>query len=321
MQIGIVGLGRMGANIARRLLRNGHGIVAYDHAREAAETVRGDGAAVAEDLQRLVEALSAPRHIWLMLPAGAPTEEAFQTLLGLVSPGDLIVDGGNSYWKHDLRRAAEARARGVAYVDAGVSGGVWGLERGYCLMVGGEEQHVERLRPVLDDLAPPSPPLNAFAGGTRPGFVHAGGVGSGHFAKMVHNGIEYGMMQALAEGLDILKHADAAAVPEPLRLSLDVAAIAQAWRQGSVIQSWLLDLAAAALSEDPQLSAYQGQVGDSGEGRWTVEAAMDEEVAADVLATAVFARFRSRQTHTFGEKVLSAMRAGFGGHKEGGAPA
>jgi len=321
MQIGIVGLGRMGANIARRLLRNGHSVAAYDHAREAADAVRGDGVCVAQDLQRFVEALAAPRHIWLMLPAGGPTEAAFQTLLGLVSPGDLIVDGGNTYWKHDLARASQASARGVAYVDAGVSGGVWGLERGYCLMVGGEARDVERLRPILDDLAPPGAPLNTFAGAARPGFVHAGGVGSGHFAKMVHNGIEYGMMQALAEGLDILQHADAPVVPEPLRLSMDVAAVAQAWRQGSVIQSWLLDLAADALTRDPELAAYQGQVGDSGEGRWTVEAAMDEEVAADVLATAVFARFRSRQVHTFGEKVLSAMRAGFGGHKEGQAPA
>jgi 6-phosphogluconate dehydrogenase len=257
-----------------------------------------------------------------MLPAGAATEDAIGELAGLLAPGDTIIDGGNSFWKDDIRRARALKARGLHYLDVGTSGGVWGLERGYCLMIGGEKTVVDRLDPLFAALAPGKGDIPATAGRSgrdpRPeqGYLHAGGSGAGHFAKMIHNGIEYGMMQAIAEGLDILKNAGSERLPAELRLSIDVADVAEVWRRGSVITSWLLDLTAAALAEDAALSAYSGHVEDSGEGRWTVAAAVEEAVPAEVLTAALYARFRSRQDHTFAEKVLSAMRKGFGGHVE-----
>jgi 6-phosphogluconate dehydrogenase len=259
-----------------------------------------------------------------MLPAGAATEAAIGELSGLLVPGDTIIDGGNTYWKDDIRRARALAAKGVAYLDVGTSGGVWGLERGYCLMIGGDKAAVDRLDPVFAALAPGKGEIPATPGraGRDPraerGYLHAGPSGAGHFVKMIHNGIEYGMMQAIAEGFDILKNAGAQRLPAELRLDLDVADVAEVWRRGSVITSWLLDLTAAALAEDGELAGYSGHVEDSGEGRWTVEAAVAEAVPAEVLTSALYARFRSRQDHTFAEKVLSAMRKGFGGHVEPG---
>jgi 6-phosphogluconate dehydrogenase len=322
MQIGVVGLGRMGANIARRLLRRGHACVVYDRDEKPGQQLAGEGALGAASLAELVHALAAPRAVWLMLPAGAATEAAIADLDPLLAPGDTIVDGGNTLWKDDIRRAGELGARGLHYVDVGTSGGVWGLERGYCLMIGGEKPVIERLDPIFRALAPGrgSIPTTPGREGRDPrielGYLHAGPVGAGHFVKMIHNGIEYGMMQAIAEGLDILRHADSPRLPEETRLAIDVADTAEVWRRGSVITSWLLDLTAAALAEDPELAALSGHVEDSGEGRWTVQAAIEEAVPAEVLTSALYARFRSRQQHTFAEKVLSAMRKGFGGHVE-----
>ena len=322
MQIGVVGLGRMGANIARRLMRQGHSCVVWDRDARPGQQLAVEGALATAGLPELVSALAAPRAVWLMLPAGEATEAAIAELAGLLAQGDTIIDGGNTFWKDDIRRARELGARGLHYVDVGTSGGVWGLERGYCLMVGGETPVIERLDPVFSALAPGKGSIPATPGrqGRDPrveqGYLHAGSVGAGHFVKMVHNGIEYGMMQALAEGLDILKHASSPRLPEELRLAIDVADTAEVWRRGSVITSWLLDLTAAALAEDAELAAYSGHVEDSGEGRWTVQAAIEEAVPAEVLTSALYARFRSRQQHTFAEKVLSAMRKGFGGHVE-----
>jgi len=322
MQIGIVGLGRMGANIARRLMRSGHACVVLDRDPGPGRALAAEGAAAAGDLPGLVAALAPPRVVWLMLPAGAATEAAVGELAALLAPGDVLIDGGNSFWKDDIRRARELAAKGIHYLDVGTSGGVWGLERGYCLMIGGAAEAVERLDPVFAALAPGKGAIPATPGrqgrDPRPerGYIHAGGSGAGHFVKMIHNGIEYGMMQAIAEGLDILKNAASPRLPEELRLAIDVADVAEAWRRGSVITSWLLDLTAAALAEDAALSAYSGHVEDSGEGRWTVAAAVEEAVPAEVLTSALYARFRSRQDHTFAEKVLSAMRKGFGGHVE-----
>jgi 6-phosphogluconate dehydrogenase len=322
MQIGIVGLGRMGANIARRLMRRGHACVVYDRDPKPVQQLAAEGAHAAANLADLARALAPPRAVWLMLPAGAVTEAAVAELAPLLVPGDTVIDGGNAFWKDDIRRARELAAKGLAYVDVGTSGGVWGLERGYCLMIGGEAAVVERLDPIFAALAPGKGGIPATPGreGRDPrveqGYLHAGSVGAGHFVKMVHNGIEYGMMQAIAEGLDILRHAGSARLPEELRLSIDVADTAEVWRRGSVVTSWLLDLTAAALAEDAELAAYSGHVEDSGEGRWTVQAAIEEAVPAEVLTAALYARFRSRQEHTFAEKVLSAMRKGFGGHVE-----
>ncbi|HZT50052.1 MAG TPA: decarboxylating 6-phosphogluconate dehydrogenase [Hyphomicrobiaceae bacterium] len=322
MQIGIVGLGRMGANITRRLMRRGHGCVVYDRDPAPGRALAAEGAATAADLDALVGALRAPRVVWVMLPAGATTEAAVNELAARLAPGDTVIDGGNSFWKDDIRRAGELEARGLHYLDVGTSGGVWGLERGYCLMIGGDKATVDRLDPVFAALAPGKGdiPVTAHRKGrdARPeqGYLHAGGHGAGHFVKMIHNGIEYGMMQAIAEGLDILRNAGAQRLPEELRLAIDVADVTEVWRRGSVITSWLLDLTAAALAEDPELAAYSGHVEDSGEGRWTVQAAVEEAVPAEVLTAALYARFRSRQDHTFAEKVLSAMRKGFGGHLE-----
>jgi 6-phosphogluconate dehydrogenase len=324
MQIGMVGLGRMGSNIVRRLMRNGHGAVAYDQSSAAVQALASEGAAGASSLEDLVQQLEAPRTIWVMLPAGEVTERTIEQLCGLLDAGDVIIDGGNTFWKDDIRRATVLRERGLHYLDVGTSGGVWGLERGYCLMIGGEAAVVERLEPIFAVLAPGigEIPRTAAREGApsraERGYVHAGPNGAGHFVKMIHNGIEYGMMQAIAEGFDIMRHAASPALPVEERLDLDLAEVAEVWRRGSVITSWLLDLTAAALAEDPGLEAYSGYVEDSGEGRWTIQAAIAEAVPAEVLTAALYARFRSRQEHTFAEKVLSAMRKGFGGHVEPG---
>ena len=322
MQIGMVGHGRMGANIVRRLMRADHACVIYDRDPAPAAALVGEGALARPGLAELVEALAAPRLVWVMLPAGTATEQAIAELSELLEPGDTVIDGGNTFWKDDVRRARELRSKGLNYVDVGTSGGVWGLERGYCLMIGGAADVVARLDPLFAALAPGKGEIAATAGRAgrdarvEQGYLHAGPSGAGHFVKMIHNGIEYGMMQAMAEGFDILNNANSAKLPEELRLDIDVADVAELWRRGSVITSWLLDLTAAALAADPQLAGYSGHVEDSGEGRWTVQAAIEEAVPAEVLSSALYARFRSRQTHTFAEKVLSAMRKGFGGHVE-----
>jgi 6-phosphogluconate dehydrogenase len=322
MQIGIVGLGRMGANITRRLMRHGHDCVVFDANLEASLTLGREGAKSAAALQDLVKRLKAPRVVWLMLPAGAVTEAAITELSGLMAADDTIIDGGNTFWKDDIRRAAALRARGIHYLDIGTSGGVWGLERGYCLMIGGEKAVVERLDPIFQALAPGAGDITRTphreARDPRPeqGYLHAGPNGAGHFVKMIHNGIEYGLMQAYAEGFDILRHAGDESLPAEHRLDLNLADIAEVWRRGSVITSWLLDLTAAALAEEGDLASYSGHVADSGEGRWTLMAAIEEAVPADVLSAALYTRFRSRQSHTFAEKILSAMRKGFGGHQE-----
>jgi 6-phosphogluconate dehydrogenase len=326
MQIGIVGLGRMGANIARRLMRHGHACVVHDRDPGPGRRLTDEGATAADSLAATVRALPAPRVVWLMLPAGQITEAAIVELTGLLASGDTLIDGGNTFWKDDIRRARELKTKGIHYVDVGTSGGVWGLERGYCLMIGGEADVVQRLDPIFAALAPgmAGVPATVTRKGRDPraeqGYLHCGASGAGHFVKMIHNGIEYGMMQAFAEGFDILKNANSPTLPPEHRLAIDVADVAEVWRRGSVITSWLLDLTAAALAEDPQLAGYSGHVADSGEGRWTVQAAIEEAVPAEVLTAALFARFRSRQDHTFAEKILSAMRKGFGGHVESVKP-
>lgn len=318
MEIGIVGLGRMGANIARRLMRAGHACRVHD--ASAAAMAALEGATAAESLAALAGSLAAPRTVWVMLPAGEATEATVAALATLLSPGDTIIDGGNTFWKDDIRRAKALAQKGIAYLDIGTSGGVWGLERGYCLMIGGDKAAAQRLDPIFAALAPGRgdiPATRHRQGGTaEEGYLHCGPSGAGHYVKMIHNGIEYGMMQAFAEGFDILRNAASPRLPEDQRLTLDVANIAEVWRRGSVVTSWLLDLTAEALAEDPQLAAYSGHVADSGEGRWTVEAAIEQATPAEVLTSALYTRFRSRQDHTFAEKVLSAMRKGFGGHQE-----
>jgi 6-phosphogluconate dehydrogenase len=323
MQLGVIGLGRMGGNIVRRLLRGGeHELIVYDSDPAAAEILAPWGAVVASSIDALVQRLSRPRAIWIMLPAGAVTEQAIASLARSLEPGDVVIDGGNTFWKDDIRRAETLQARGVDYVDVGTSGGVWGLERGFCLMIGGEKQVVDRLDPIFAALAPGldgvprTPGREGRDARAELGYLHAGPTGAGHFVKMVHNGIEYALMQSYAEGFDILKNAGAETLPESMRLDFDVADIAEVWRRGSVISSWLLDLTAAALAQSPGLDDYSGRVDDSGEGRWAVNAAIEEAVPAHVITAALFARFRSRQTQTFADKVLSAMRAGFGAHKE-----
>jgi 6-phosphogluconate dehydrogenase len=316
----MVGLGRMGGTMARRLVAAGHEIVAWNRSPEPVQRLVAQGGTAAASLADLVARLRAPRAVWVMLPAGEPTEAALRELASLCAPGDVLVDGGNSFFKDDVRRARELAPAGLLYVDAGTSGGVWGGERGYCLMVGGAREAVARLEPVLRSLAPgragvePTPGLPP--GTSAEGWLHCGPAGAGHFVKMVHNGIEYGLMQAYAEGFDILRNASKETLPEGQRFDLDLAAIAELWRRGSVVSSWLLDLAARALAEDPRLAGFEGRVEDSGEGRWTVQAAIEEAVPADVIAAALFARFRSRQDHTFAEKLLSALRRQFGGHGE-----
>jgi len=322
MQLGVVGLGRMGGNIARRLMQGGHACVVYDRDPKAVADVTKDGAQAAGDLKAFGDALTAPRTVWVMLPAGAPTDETIAALGEILQAGDTVIDGGNTFYRDDIRRAKALKPKGIGYVDVGTSGGVWGLARGYCMMIGGETATVERLDPIFKTLAPGAGdiPRTRRAKDADPraieGYIHAGPVGSGHFVKMVHNGIEYGLMQAYAEGFDILRNKDSDALPQDERYDLNLPDIAEVWRRGSVISSWLLDLTAQALAGDARLEAYTGAVADSGEGRWTVEAAIEEAVPADVLAAALFARFRSREEHTFGEKLLSAMRFGFGGHVE-----
>ncbi len=322
MRIGMVGLGRMGANMARRLSRGGHEVVAWNRSPEAARALQGQGLVAAASLDALVARLDPPRAVWVMVPAGAPTEEMVLQLGERLAAGDAVVDGGNSYFKDDVRRARFLAEKGIHYLDVGTSGGVWGLERGYALMIGGPAEAVRRLEPVFRTLAPGrgkveiTPGRDRRAGTAEEGWLHCGPSGAGHFVKMVHNGIEYGLMQAFAEGFDILRNAASPALPEEHRYRLELADVAEVWRRGSVVSSWLLDLAAAALAEDPELAGYGGRVEDSGEGRWTLQAALEEAVPADVIAASLFARFRSRQDHTFAEKLLSALRKQFGGHVE-----
>jgi 6-phosphogluconate dehydrogenase len=322
MQLGMIGLGRMGANMARRLMRGGHQIVAFDRSADAVKALAADGAKGAGSLAELVGAMAKPRHVWIMVPAGAPTESTVNELAAKLEPGDTIIDGGNSFFKDDVRRAKELVSKQISYVDAGTSGGVYGLERGYCLMIGGEPAVVQRLDPIFKTLAPGrgsverTPGREKIGGTSEDGYLHCGPVGSGHFVKMIHNGIEYGIMQAIAEGFDILKGAHGDGVAADLRYDLPLADIAEVWRRGSVLSSWLIDLTAKSLVDDPKLAKFTGNVADSGEGRWTVQAAIEEGVSADVIAASLFARFRSRQDHSFAEKLLSAMRFQFGGHVE-----
>lgn len=323
MQLGIIGLGRMGGNIARRLMLNGHTTVVYDRDEASRSALAKEGSTAVADLPALVAAMDKPRAIWVMLPAGEPTEETINVLSDLLDADDVIIDGGNTFYKDDVRRAQALTAKGLHYVDVGTSGGVWGLERGYCMMIGGEDEVVRRLDPLFATLAPGKGSVERTKGRNSAddraerGYIHAGPAGSGHFVKMIHNGIEYGMMQAFAEGFDILKQKNSENLPVEQRFDLNMADIAEVWRRGSVVSSWLLDLTADALATDPQLDAYSGAVADSGEGRWTIEAAMEQAVPVPVLSSALFARFRSRQKSSYADKMLSAMRFGFGGHKEG----
>jgi 6-phosphogluconate dehydrogenase len=321
MRLGIIGLGRMGGNIVRRLARHGHHCVVFDQDPAAIKALASESQG-ASNLADLVAKLEAPRAVWLMLPAGEITERTMLQVAEMMRPGDVIIDGGNSFYKDDIRRAALLRPKGVHYVDVGTSGGVWGLERGYCMMIGGDKKVVDALDPIFAALAPGEGEIPHTPGrkgrDTRVerGYMHCGPNGAGHFVKMIHNGIEYGLMQSYAEGFDILRNAAADTLPEAQRYQLDLADIAELWRRGSVISSWLLDLTAAALAEDPPLEAYSGFVQDSGEGRWTVMAAIEEGVPAEVLSAALYDRFRSRRQHSFADKLLSAMRNKFGGHVE-----
>ena len=322
MQLGIIGLGRMGGNMARRLIAGGHSVVAWDRSADAVRSLASAGVTGATSLDDLIATLAAPRAVWIMVPAGGPTEDTVAALAQRLQADDVIIDGGNSHYKDDVRRAREVAGRGIHYVDAGTSGGVWGADRGYCLMIGGPRPVFDRLAPIFRTLAPgqgavaPTEALDTKTTTAHEGFLYCGPSGAGHFVKMIHNGIEYGLMQAYAEGFDIMRNAGTAARPDDERYDLNLPEIAELWRRGSVISSWLLDLAARALVGDPQLQQYVGFVQDSGEGRWTVDAALEEAVPAEVLTAALYARFRSRQDHTFGEKLLSALRAQFGGHVE-----
>jgi 6-phosphogluconate dehydrogenase len=334
MQLGMIGLGRMGANMVRRLMRAGHQCVVYDISPKAVQTLAGEGAVGASSLQEMMAKMERPRAVWLMVPA-ALVDAQIAALAALMEPDDIIIDGGNSYYHDDIRRAAELKKHGIHYVDAGTSGGVWGLERGYCQMIGGEEAVVKHLDPIFAALAPGLESTSRTPGRTGPpttaeqGYLHCGSNGAGHFVKMIHNGIEYGIMAAYAEGMNILKHADAGkhtreadAETTPLRnpefyqYEMNLPEIAELWRRGSVIASWLLDLTAIALQDSPELADFAGRVSDSGEGRWTVVAAIDEGVPASVLAEALYARFSSRDAADFADRILSAMRFQFGGHVE-----
>jgi 6-phosphogluconate dehydrogenase len=322
MRLGMVGLGRMGANMTRRLMRGGHEVVVTDLSPDNVKRLAGEGAVGSASLDDLVAKLKAPRVAWLMVPAGGPTEQTVQVLAQRFQKGDILIDGGNSYFKDDVRRSQQLAEKGIHYVDVGTSGGVWGLERGYCMMIGGPKDAVQYLDPIFKTLAPGrgdierTPGREKIPGTAEEGYLYCGPSGAGHFVKMVHNGIEYGLMQAYAEGFDIFRNAASKELPQDHRYDLNLADIAEVWRRGSVVSSWLLDLTAIALAENPTLSEYTGFVQDSGEGRWTIEAAIEEAVPAEVLSAALYTRFRSRQEHTFAEKVLSAMRQKFGGHVE-----
>jgi 6-phosphogluconate dehydrogenase len=324
MQIGVIGLGKMGGNMSRRLMKAGHSCVVFDANAKPRDALAKEGALAAQSLEDVVKQLKEkPRAIWVMLPAGDITDKTVRRLGELLEPDDIIIDGGNSFYKDDIRRAKALAKKKIRYIDCGTSGGVWGIERGYCMMIGGPKQAVDHLDPIFAALAPGLGDIPRTQGRAKGdaraerGYIHAGPSGAGHFVKMVHNGIEYGLMQAYAEGFDILRNKDSKDLPEDERFTLNLPDIAEVWRRGSVISSWLLDLSASALAKDPQLKEFSGFVQDSGEGRWTIQAAIEEAVPADVLSSALYARFRSRQEHTFGEKMLSAMRFGFGGHIEG----
>ena len=325
MQIGLVGLGRMGANMVRRLQKDGHTCAVFDLNADNVKKMAAEGSTGASSLEDLVQKLAKPRAVWVMVPAGKATESTVQTLAAAMESGDTIIDGGNSFYKDDIRRAAEFKKRGINYVDAGTSGGVWGIERGYCLMIGADQEAFNRLEPIFKTLAPGigtidrTPGFDKVNSTAEQGYLRTGPPGSGHFVKMVNNGIEYGLMQAYGEGLDVLVHKNSTDLPENERFDLNVRDIVELWRRGSVVGSWLLDLTSMALVENPDLSNYTGSVEDSGEGRWTINAAIEEAVPVEVLASALFTRFRSRREHTFTEKVLSAMRFKFGGHKESGS--
>jgi len=335
LSIGMVGLGRMGANLARRLLRDGHQCVVCDQSSVAVQVLEADGATGSTDVKAFVASLASPRTVWVMVPAGDVTESVVTELISLLDEGDCIIDGGNSYYRDDIRRAALAAERGIDYLDVGTSGGVWGLERGYCLMIGGPDHAVDRLAPVWDTIAPGVGAAERTPGRVgepdpeERGWLHCGPSGAGHFVKMVHNGIEYGLMAAYAEGLNILKHANAGKVdrdsdaetaplsdPQFYQYDLDIPAIAEVWRRGSVVGSWLLDLTAIALHDSPELDEFGGRVSDSGEGRWTSVAAIEEGVSAPVLTSALYERFQSQGADLFADKLLSAMRKQFGGHDE-----
>jgi 6-phosphogluconate dehydrogenase len=322
MQLGMIGLGRMGGNIVRRLMKNGHSCVVYDTQAASVTQLASEGATPSADLKDFLSKLNGPKAVWVMLPAGPITESTITTLGEMMSAGDIIIDGGNSNYQDDVRRAQSLALKGIRYIDVGTSGGVWGLERGYCMMIGGDKTAFDHLDPIFKTLAPgvgtieKTPGREGRKSTAEEGYLYTGPAGSGHFVKMVHNGIEYGLMQAYGEGLDILKGVNQASIPAERRYDLDLADITELWRRGSVVSSWLLDLSAIALAEDPELKAFTGRVDDSGEGRWTIQAAIEEAVPADVLTAALYTRFRSRQDHTFAEKVLSAMRKQFGGHQE-----
>lgn len=322
MQLGMIGLGRMGANIVRRLMRDGHECVVFDRNPDNVTRLVNEGSKGAFTLDEFISNLNRPRAAWIMVPAGDAAEKTLMALADRTEAGDIIIDGGNSHFKEDVRRANLLKSKGIHYLDVGTSGGIWGMERGYCLMIGGPREAAKHLEPIFKSLAPgrgtiPGTPGREKLGGTADqGYLYCGPSGSGHFVKMIHNGIEYGLMQAYAEGFDILRNADSSELPEDFRYQFNLADIAELWRRGSVVSSWLLDLAAMALAENAELSNYTGFVEDSGEGRWTITAAIDEAVPANVLSASLYARFRSRQTHTFAEKVLSAMRQKFGGHVE-----
>ena len=313
MRLGMVGLGRMGSNMARRLMRGGHEVVVTDLSADAVKGMATEGAVPSSSIEDFCSKLGSPRIAWLMVPAGAPTESTAQAIAKQMNAGDILIDGGNSYFKDDIRRSQMFCEKGIHYVDVGTSGGVWGLERGYCMMLGGPKEVVAQLDPIFKTLAPGREKLPGTA---EDGYIYCGPSGAGHFVKMVHNGIEYGMMQAYAEGFDIFRNASKPDLPKEQQYDLNLADIAEVWRRGSVVSSWLLDLTAMALAENPTLAEYSGFVQDSGEGRWTIEAAIAEAVPVDVLSAALFVRFRSRQEHTFAEKMLSAMRQKFGGHVE-----
>ena len=322
MKIGVIGLGRMGANIARRLMRGGHEVVVHNRSPEPVQELAREGAVASVDFKDMQAKLGETAIYWVMLPAGALTEETIDEIASIARPGDILIDGGNSYYKDDIRRAKALREKRLEYVDIGVSGGVWGLQRGYCMMIGGDAEVVRALEPIFETLAPGYGDIVRTTGRDAPddraekGYIHAGSAGAGHFVKMVHNGIEYGLMQAYAEGFDILKNKDSQRLPEDERFTLYLPDIAEVWRRGSVISSWLLDLSASALARDQSLEQFTGKVADSGEGRWTIEAAMEEAVPANVLSAALYARYRSRSENTYGDRLLSAMRFGFGGHVE-----